>query len=161
MRRRLSIAFLLGFCLTSHAQKQVSFKSYSVTPKFRDKPVSPLRNTPHSRFYRTKIREAVAAGPNFADHYTLAIWGCGSSCALFSIIDDVTGKVYDFPYSVTWNDEIDYGVTFRRNSKALRIGGYLNESEASADRWYVWDGATLSKIAERPSRHSASGNLSR
>jgi hypothetical protein len=130
----------------------VGFEQYRVAVKFRGKPAPPLHNTTNSLTFRTKIREAAAHGPNFADHYTLAIWGCGTSCALFSIIDAVDGSVYDFPFGVQWTDEVNSGITFHRDSKAIHIVGYLNEKD-SADRWYVWDGKNLSKVAERPPGH--------
>jgi hypothetical protein len=125
-----------------YSQDAVSFKNYPVPLKFRGKPASPSHNTPNANTYRTKIRQAAEHGPNFADHYTVAIWGCGSSCAMFSIVDAVDGKVYDPPFGVEWRDEVDSGVSFRRDSKAIHVVGYLDESGCSADRWYVWDGTS-------------------
>jgi hypothetical protein len=77
---------------------------------------------------------------------------------MFSIIDALGGRVYDFPFTVTWTDEIDYGVNCRRDSKAVHIVGYLNESGSSADRWYVWDGTRLSQVSEKPSKHADDKN---
>lgn len=48
-----------------------------------------------ARRYRTQIREAVAAGPNFAGHYTLVEWGCGSGCQVTVVVDARTGRVFD------------------------------------------------------------------
>src|SRR5437868_5869871 len=122
---RLIIAVLLwGVAHSSTAQ---SFSEYRVPIRFHGKPARPQMNTVQSRRFRTQIREAVAVGPNFADHYTVAIWGCGSSCAMLSIINDLDGSVYDFPYSVVWTWEADYGVNFRRHSRAIHVVGQLNE----------------------------------
>jgi hypothetical protein len=154
MYRQLLIALILCSGFFAHAQNAVGFQGYRVPVKFQGKPATPLHNTPNSKTFRTKIREAVADGPNFADHYTLAIWGCGSSCAMFSIVDAVNGKVYDFPATVSWIEEVDFGITFHRDSRAVRVVGYLNEKGCSTDRWYSWDGTKLSEVAEKPSEHA-------
>lgn len=50
--------------------------------------------------YRTKLREAYKSDTsNFAGHYTLVYWGCGSNCKSSMIIDRQTGKIYDSPSS--------------------------------------------------------------
>ncbi len=38
-------------------------------------------------------------GPNFAGHYFVIRWGCGSQCVLMAIVDAKTGIVYDPPLS--------------------------------------------------------------
>jgi len=40
-----------------------------------------------------------ASGPNFAGHYFVIRWGCGSDCLMMAIIDAKTGKVYSPPLS--------------------------------------------------------------
>jgi hypothetical protein len=134
-------------------QKPISFGSYPVTLKFHGTPVSPQKNTAFSRKYRTVIREGVSNGPNFADHYTVAIWGCGSSCAMFSIVDAVDGRVYDFPSGVSWSADVDGGITYRRNSRAIHVVGYLNETGEQMDCWYVWNGLKLTEISGEPAKH--------
>jgi hypothetical protein len=36
-------------------------------------------------------------GPNFAGHYIVVQWGCGTSCVMMVIVDALTGKIYDIP----------------------------------------------------------------
>jgi hypothetical protein len=157
--RSFTFGLISCFGLVGYSQKTVTFEKYKVPLRFHGKPVPALHNSPNSKTFRTKIREGVAAGPNFADHYTLAGWGCGSSCVMFSIVNLLDGKVYDFPFTVTWNDEVNSGVTFHRDSSAVRVGGYLNEQGCSAERWYLWDGTQLLKIAERPSKHAENSGI--
>ncbi len=38
-------------------------------------------------------------GPNFAGHYVVIQWGCGSQCVMMAIVDMKTGIVYDPPLS--------------------------------------------------------------
>jgi hypothetical protein len=156
MARWLVITFLWWCSLFGRAQQQVSFGDYSVPVQFHGKPAEPLHNTSNSKAFRTKIRQAVTKGPNFADHYILALWGCGTGCVMFSIVDAMDGRVYDSPFTISWVDEADEGVRYARNSRAIHIVGSLNEGNNSADRWYVWDGRELKLQFEKPAQHLAS-----
>jgi len=49
--------------------------------------------------FRTTISNQVAEGANFAGHYTVATWGCGTSCTGYAIVDVITGSIIDYvPY---------------------------------------------------------------
>src|SRR5215831_11081735 len=52
-----------------------------------------LRSNPIARMYRTVIRQEMSQGANFAGFYRVAIWGCGSSCAQFAVVNLETGRV--------------------------------------------------------------------
>jgi hypothetical protein len=145
-------------CLAGDAQRPVSFADYPVSLKFHGRPAKPLLNSPNSKRFRTRIFQAAASGPDFADHYTLALWGCGAGCVMFSIVDAVDGRVYDAPFTVSWGDEADSGVNVKRDSCAIHVVGSLNEGDNSADRWYVWDGKELKLKSEKFARHLALEN---
>jgi len=86
-----------------------------VTETFSGKPADPILATPQEREYRTRIRNGVSTGsdvwsgswhnpiskpgPNFAGHYFVIRWGCGSQCVLMAIVDAKTGRVYGPPLS--------------------------------------------------------------
>jgi hypothetical protein len=125
------------------------FPQYRVRSIFKGKPAPPVLSSPDAHEFRTKIREGVAKGVVFAGHYEVAVWGCGSGCLSFAVIDAFTGKVTFFPASVSQNREVGERLTYRLNSKAIHIIGSLNE-EDSADRWYVWDGNEFNLISKRP-----------
>ena len=126
------------------------FPRYRIKSTFKGKPAPPvLSSSPDAHEFRTKIREGVAKGVVFAGHYEVAVWGCGSGCLSFAVIDALTGKVTFFPASVSQNREAGERLTYRQNSKAIHIIGSLNE-EDSADRWYVWDGNEFNLISKRP-----------
>jgi hypothetical protein len=69
------------------------FSKYPVKVTFQDHPAAPALITPDEHLFRTKIREGAAHGPVFADHYGIAIWGCGSDCLQFAIVDSISGDV--------------------------------------------------------------------
>jgi hypothetical protein len=94
--------------------------------------------------FRTMITTQAKGQPNFAGHYTLATWGCGSDCRGFALIDARTGRVYFNPRAwnvagVPFQDEDR--LQFRPDSRLLIIsawvdgvGGYQEE----ATFYYVW-----------------------
>src|SRR5262245_16415153 len=46
-----------------------------------------LASNPIAKEFRTVLQQELAKGPNFAGHYRVAAWGCGSSCTMFAVID--------------------------------------------------------------------------
>jgi len=91
------------------------FEDYLVTEVFSGTPAAPILSTPEQRRYRTRIRNGALPGiettygswknpvkhkaPNFAGHYFVIYWGCGSQCVMMATVDAETGKVYDPPLS--------------------------------------------------------------
>lgn len=56
-------------------------------------------SNPDAKLFRTTIDSQVAEGANFAGHYTVATWGCGTSCTGYAIVDVITGNIVDYvPY---------------------------------------------------------------
>ena len=53
--------------------------------------------------YRTRIRKGAGGEkgevprPNFAGHYFVLRWGCGSNCQMMAIVDAKTGTIYNPP----------------------------------------------------------------
>jgi hypothetical protein len=76
------------------------FKDYAVTKVFRGTPAAPVLSSQHARMFRTQLRNAMKVGPNFAGHYTLARWGCGSGCTSVAIIDAISGQVWFPPFEI-------------------------------------------------------------
>lgn len=72
---------------------------YPVTGRFSGKTKLPDfrgRDRPFNSF-RTRIRDGMREGPNFAGHYSVVEIGCGTGC-LFAIVgDNNTGKPANFP----------------------------------------------------------------
>jgi len=121
------------------------FKMYAAKTQagIRPAPVA-LNSNPKARTYRTVLKEGAAKGPNFAGHYTVVVWGCGSSCVTFAIVDSLTGRVV-FPEKVSsisgahfegGSDDAEsegktdnWGLRFRLDSKLLVMVGTLNEDD--------------------------------
>lgn len=116
---------------------------------------------PATRAFRTRIKEWSKEKPNFAGHFILATWGCGSDCIQLTIIDAVTGRVFH-PAQASSNvaanvDQAlleggDFGhnfgaLKFSADSKLLVLIGMPNEDASRRGiSYYVWNGARLSLI---------------
>jgi hypothetical protein len=106
-----------------------------VKPGFRVQPAQPILNTPGKRLYKTVIRREAASGPNFAGHYTVIQWGCGTECIRAVIVDAITGNVLlpPAPFAVQAHGDIpalgflaameDGGLSFSLSSSLFVIQG--------------------------------------
>jgi hypothetical protein len=121
--------------------RMLRFEDYPVTEMFTGKPAEPILSTSEIRRYRTRIRNGVSSGadvwngswkhpverkgPNFAGHYFVVRWGCGSECVMMATVDTVTGNVYEPPLSLHGSLDVpldnlsDMEVDFRPDSSLL------------------------------------------
>ena len=134
------------------------FEDYPVTELFKGKPVAPILATSEQRRYRTRIREGVSLGigverdgkqdqpgPNFAGHYIIITFGCGSPCILMAMVDAVTGEVYNSPMArglqMSWLDGGPWlpAVEFRQNSKLMIMTPCPNLARGPIyTHYFVW-----------------------
>jgi hypothetical protein len=119
----------------------LKFQDYPVTDVFKGKPASPILATEGQRLFRTMIREGAAKGPNFAGHYAIAEWGCGSSCMSIAVVDAASGNVYDPPFHslvmFSTAHPRDYqGPVYRLKSRLLIADGCLDEDETKCGTYY-------------------------
>ena len=126
---------------------QLKFESYpadiidvSSTPKLK-------LHSKHARQYKTMIAEAASEPANFAGHYRVATWGCGTDCHGFAILNKLTGDVYTLPsvnYVVGVMGNDDERIAYKPNSRLLVLTGTLNDDELSEGQYfYVWKGEML------------------
>ena len=121
--------------------------------------------------FRTRITKEALQGPNFAGHYTVATWGCGTGCTEFAIVNAKTGTVFfpsfggvesirvpcnkdDIPAATEPNAEfrrdnvvvedvlITQDIAFRRDSRLLIVTGIVDETERYR-HFYEWTGRQL------------------
>jgi len=128
------------------------FEDYPVSEAFTTRPAPvDLATAPGAQKYRTVLRRGAAQGPNFAGHYTVVQWGCGSPCKAFAIVDARTGRLWMPPI---W---MGLGASYRTNSALLIVDGpefwadaWYSEDSSGARAWmppyahyYRWDGQRL------------------
>jgi hypothetical protein len=120
------------------------FEDYPVTEIFESTPAMPQLVTPEERRFRTVIRQGVSKGwgvedgitgrempgaePNFAGHYFIITWGCGSPCLMAAIVDARNGRVFPPPFhhgpghsyfQVPWAFPATPALNYRLNSRLL------------------------------------------
>lgn len=116
-----------------------------------------LSSNKNARMYRTNLRNAAKGGVNFAGHFIVTSWGCGTNCNEGAIIDARNGKVF-FPTQLagfgvgfeSWLGDDD-PLEFKPGSKLLILKGYasseLNKEHPSGGYYYfIWNGTSLRQI---------------
>lgn len=130
-----------------------TFAAYLVTfQETMENPKLNLNSNPIARMYRTVLRHEVTLGPNFAGHYRVAVWGCGTSCSMFAVINLKTGRVIT-PDGFSRTSGVYFGVEswdvlpqsqrdaglfgFRKDSRLLVVLGDLDEDESREGAFYL------------------------
>lgn len=124
------------------------FEDFQVSEAFKGKPASVKLSSRRARAFRTMLRSNAEQGVNFAGHYVVATWGCGSDCHSIAIIDARNGNVYFTP-SLLWIGGLLYQeldrLEFRRNSRLLIAAGARND-QGSGKYYYLWKNNVLKLI---------------
>jgi len=149
-----AITFLLCL-LSANAQTGAPrFDDYPVNERYTGK-TAPLVLSGAARTYRTRLREAARENPNFAGHFIVTSWGCGTECVMGAIIDAKTGRVFMLPTSLCcWGGNVDEKfkpLEFRVNSNLIVLSGARNEKEGdNATRFYKFEKNRLALIKSIP-----------
>jgi hypothetical protein len=134
---------------------QFPFNEYPASA-FHGRSATPRLETSLAWQHRTTIRNRVKSGPNFAGHYTVVDWGCGTMCAVFVIVDARSGLVYE-PPEISKGVELGVaGPKYRLNSTLMvvascpypKVYGYKNCER----KFYDWDGSRLVLLKTEPIR---------
>jgi len=133
-------------------------------PRFRDYPVEEIfRGVParvkfrirwDDRSYGSDLREGAANGPNFAGHFTIVTWGCGSDCYDIAVVDSRTGRVWFAPFTGS------IGLSFRRDSRLLIVDSQAEREKTfpnglpkgfgrAPEIFFVWRGNKFVQIYPR------------
>ena len=144
------LCLFLSLSALGQAWRQPSFSSYpAIVEKARAKSIN-FRNNAAARTFKTRLSDALRDGINFAGHYIVAGWGCGTGCISGAIIDARNGNVYwPLPlYALASGfkpdgNYVDEPVVYRKNSRLLIITGSPgvkdNEKEKPNGKYfYEW-----------------------
>mgnify|MGYP001213444301 FL=1 len=93
---------------------------------------------------------------NFAGHYRLTSWGCGTACFQWAIIDVKSGQVFHLAnLASTEHQYVEeslyeggiHAVHIRPDSRLLVVIGGINEDPMQRGiSWFVWDDKHLKRI---------------
>jgi hypothetical protein len=116
--------------------------------------------------FRTNIRKAAKRGPNFAGHYTVTSWGCGTGCIQAVIIDELDGTVYwpwkDKPIGFdTFHFDLNFDAgdlegrkSFRIDSRLLRFSGCPDDAGCGT-YYFEWTSNNLKLLRFIPAKRAA------
>jgi len=97
-------------------ERKPEFRDYSMVSRFRGVAAQVIISSQSgARYYRTRLREGARKGPNFAGHFTIVTWGCGSDCYDIAVVDARTGRVWFAPFTGS------VGVVFKLASSLLIV----------------------------------------
>jgi hypothetical protein len=150
--------WLVGLSFFFLAAEQLpTFDQFKVAEKFTGKPAAPMLRSRMQKQFRSVIRDAVEAGPNFAGHYTLAEWGCGAGCVSMAIVDSRNGQAFDGPFNVLGFDlsNVYEGgeeqLEFRIDSRLIVARGCPGEKDCGT-YYYEWAGDQFKLIRKAPAK---------
>jgi len=143
------------FPVRSEAIGRPQFSDYPVSQIYQGKSAAPILSK-SQREYRTVIREGAKSKVQFAGHYTVPVFGCGTGCTDFYIVDSISGKVYDgftVADSLAWimkpGNENALRIEFHPNSRLFRVTGCPSETNCGFYDYEMVDGAGLKLISKK------------
>lgn len=89
------------------------------------------------RAYRTRIRNGLKEGPNFAGHFSVIQIGCGMLCTFVYIADNKTGQIFDFPLGGEENMEMQ--LLYKLESQLMVVQWSNYDSESCVLEYFQWD----------------------
>ena len=93
------------------SQNSPAFEDFKVTGIYSGEVASvDYQSNENALNFRGQIKYQIEEGVNFAGHYMLVSWGCGTNCVAGLVVDAITGKVYSMPLIASC------GIDFRLNS---------------------------------------------
>lgn len=166
----LSLALLLSLPLQAKVSNRVGNGNM---PRFEDYPAgsawrgvaAPVKlASPAERMFRTNLTRAAKEPANFAAHYRITQWGCGTDCVAGALIDLKTGDVFSLPLAAGkrgwehWTFCVSMfqngGVDYRVDSRLLIIGcgGKLDDNgDNTPDYFYfLWETNRFRLLLEVP-----------
>jgi hypothetical protein len=158
IRYALLTALMLAFSSSVLAQSPTpTFTQYAAkVVTIRNARVN-LKSHKNASLFRTNLRNAAKEGVNFAGHYILTTWGCGTNCSQSAIIDARNGRVF-FPRQL---EGAGFGfcelpdntepLVYRANSRLLVLSGFkggdLESENGRCGVYYLeWTGTNFRQV---------------
>lgn len=151
---KLVFAVVIALSLAPAAAAQQSaprFEDYPVREVYTGPVHAPVLATREQRQFRTRLRDTASGKPNFAGHYILGLWGCGSGCVMGGVVDAKTGQVTMLPFTVCcWRDDIpdDFQpIDVRVDSNLVIVEGAIDENYSdNGKRYFTFQNGRFTKI---------------
>jgi hypothetical protein len=149
MQKTMCALMMIGASSWAQQPKvRPDFKAFAVENVFTGAPAVPKLSRSQQTF-RTMIRQGAKSKVEFAGHYTVPRWGCGSGCSTFVIVDSITGAMYngfnlaDLPVAWIEKHGEQEQMGFRPESRLLKINGCVNEENCGFYDYTMIEGKGL------------------
>lgn len=164
-RPNLVLAFILTTSSALAADIPAAPCAPAAPPRYEDFAAAPetiverpalKRDTAFAREYRTRLSEGLRELPiNFAGHYVMVTFGCGSTCLYGGMVDARTGEATALPFLVDsfGSDKVDIDdpLLYRADSRLVIILGMLrDEDEIPRQYFFEWTNETLTPLCHAP-----------
>jgi hypothetical protein len=137
-----------------------NFKDYQVPALevFKGEPAEPRFKTSGQRRFESRIHLAASRGADFAGHFKIAQWGCGTGCVQVAVIDVQLGDVFEGPFGTLPKARISFqaaddDLLYRLDSRLLVARGCPNEKACGA-YYYEWTGSQFRLLRQTPIKAS-------
>jgi len=159
----VSLCLVVALPVLAQKTKLPTFSQYPAKVEMRKAQSIDFKRNPDARSFKTRLSEALKGGVNFAGHYAVAGWGCGTGCISGAIIDTRTGNVFwpeQFHDIGVWYGKDEYAdepVKYRKNSRLFVIVGVPGSKEGTPDKpsgeyYYEWVNNKLRLIKSVPKK---------
>ena len=105
--------------------------------------------------FRTRIRDGLKSGPNFAGHFAIVVWGCGTQCVNYVIGDVSTGRVFKFPLGGEEYLELELVAKPKSRAIVAKWVEYADMDPKSGEMMmkcmrqdFVWNGTTAAPLSK-------------
>jgi hypothetical protein len=96
--------------------------------------------------FRTRIREGMREGPNFAGRYTLIQIGCGTGCSFVIVANNQTGRPGSFPRG--GEDNLYLNLEYSRDSRLVATQWLNYDVNKCFVEFFDFDGNTWKSISK-------------
>ena len=149
IKQILSIIIFISFITSplfseeNNQNKSISFDNYQIKEIFKGKPASiDFSSDPDAKRFKTRLTTGIKEGANFAGHYSIILWGCGTNCQQIAIVNTKKGKI------CAWLDSCG-DVQYKLNSYLLIVNPFEDENpypEGCKTEYYLWVDEKLQEV---------------
>ena len=127
--------------------KRPDLSSYPAQGRFSGKTIMPDFRGRDREFnsFRTRIRDGMRQGPNFASHYTLIQIGCGTGCSFVIVANNQTGRPGSFPRG--GEEHMYLTLDFRRDSRLVAAQWLNYNTKTCVVEFFDFDRDTWKPVA--------------
>lgn len=132
---------------------------FAVVPEALPTPPALIETNSFAHRYRTRLTEGLRDLPvNFAGHYVMVTWGCGTTCLDGGMVDARSGEATALPFLLdsfgSFEVEIDDPLLFSADSRLVIMLGRLRAvDEIPRQYFFEWVGDKLEPLCHAPVTH--------